>query len=131
MTFTPVLLILAGFVLAVWGVDWVVLILLRRLLRGEEISDLSASLQDSLTGIGRYIGWAERFFILMMMLVGYYEGIGFILAAKSIFRMGDVTGAKSRRFSEYVILGTLLSFSLAFMIGILLRYVLGLPVEIP
>ena len=65
-----------------------------------------------------------------MMLVGYYEGIGFVLAAKSILRMGELRGEQGTRFSEYVILGTLLSFAIAFLMGLLLRMVLSLPVRV-
>ncbi len=128
-TWIQLIVLLAGFAVAVFGVDWVVLFLLQRLLRREE-EELSATLQKSLRGVGRYIGWSERFFILLLLLSGYYEGIGFVLAAKSILRIGDLRGQQGRRFSEYVILGTLLSFSLAFLIGAVMRAVLGWPVRV-
>ena len=128
-TWMQLLILLIGFALTIFGADWAVLILLQRLLRREK-EELSAPLQKSLHGVGRYIGWSERFFILLMMLVGYYEGIGFVLAAKSILRMGELRGEQGTRFSEYVILGTLLSFAFAFLMGLLLRMVLGLPVRV-
>ncbi|VTP98075.1 Uncharacterised protein [Sphingobacterium daejeonense] len=31
------------------------------------------------------------------------EGVGFLLAAKSIFRFGDLTNAKDTKFTEYVL----------------------------
>jgi len=129
LSWEHLLVIVLGMAIAVFGVDWLVLVLLRWLLQWES-EELSAPLQKSLRGVGRYIGWTERFFILLMMLVGYYEGIGFVLAAKSILRMGDLRGEQGMRFSEYVILGTLLSFSFAFLFGILLRAALGIPVRV-
>jgi hypothetical protein len=45
--------------------------------------------------------------------------VGFILAAKSIFRFGDLTNSRDRNLTEYVLIGTLLSFGSALLAGIL------------
>ena len=44
----------------------------------------------SLESAGKYIGMLERIFVLVFILTGHWEGIGFLIAAKSIFRFGDI-----------------------------------------
>lgn len=75
--------------------------------------------QESLQDAGKYIGILERLFILTFILTDHWEGIGFLLAAKSIFRFGDLKESKERKLTEYVMIGTLLSFGLAILTGIL------------
>ncbi|MFV0501856.1 MAG: hypothetical protein ACK5MH_09735 [Bacteroidales bacterium] len=45
------------------------------------------------------------------------SGIGFLLAAKSIFRFGDLKDSKDRKLTEYILIGTLLSFAVAIATG--------------
>ena len=66
---------------------------------------------------GKYIGLLERLFIFSFLLMNYWEGIGLLLAAKSMFRFGDLNNAKDRNLTEYVLIGTLLSFGLAVLIA--------------
>lgn len=79
------------------------------------------SKDKSLQNAGNYIGVLERLFILIFILTGHFEAIGFLLAAKSIFRFGDLKEAKDRKLTEYVLIGTLLSFGIALLIGILVQ----------
>lgn len=81
---------------------------------------------DSLAKAGRYIGVLERLFVFIFIITNHWEAIGFLLAAKSVFRFGDLTAAKDRKLTEYILIGTLLSFGLAIAIGILYSYVLNL-----
>jgi hypothetical protein len=73
---------------------------------------------DSLESAGKYIGILERLFVFAFFALGHPEGIGFLIAAKSIFRFGDLKEAKSRKLTEYVLIGTLISFGLAILTGI-------------
>ncbi len=66
---------------------------------------------------GKYIGMLERLFIFTFVILSFWEGIGFLLAAKSIFRFGDLKENKEIRLTEYILIGTLLSFGLAILIG--------------
>ncbi|MEZ4853336.1 DUF3307 domain-containing protein [Flavobacterium sp.] len=75
--------------------------------------------KNSLQNAGNYIGILERLFVLFFVIIGNFSAIGFILAAKSIFRFGDLTAAKDRKLTEYVLIGTLLSFAFAFTTGII------------
>ncbi|HLW18878.1 MAG TPA: DUF3307 domain-containing protein [Cyclobacteriaceae bacterium] len=75
--------------------------------------------KESLENAGKYIGVLERLFVLTFILTDHWEGIGFLLAAKSIFRFGDLKESKERKLTEYVMIGTLLSFGLALLTGLL------------
>lgn len=74
---------------------------------------------------GLWIGYIERFLILTFVLMSYYEGIGFLLAAKSIFRFGELKNDNEIKRTEYILIGTLLSFGLAVCIGMLMKMTLN------
>lgn len=76
----------------------------------------------SLQNAGNYIGILERLFIFCFILTNHFEAIGFLLAAKSIFRFGDLKEAKDRKLTEYVLIGTLLSFGIAILVGLVVNY---------
>ncbi|WP_339916479.1 DUF3307 domain-containing protein [Yeosuana marina] len=82
--------------------------------------------KDSLKDAGAYIGMLERLFIFAFIALHYWEGIGFLLAAKSVFRFGDLSKSKDRKLTEYILIGTLISFGLAFLFGIEYMYLLKL-----
>jgi len=75
--------------------------------------------EESLQSAGMYIGILERLFVFAFFASGHPEGVGFLIAAKSVFRFGDLKEAKSRKLTEYVLIGTLVSFGIAMLIGIL------------
>ena len=66
---------------------------------------------------GKWIGYIERVLVLTFVITGHIEGVGFLLAAKSIFRFGDLNKAREIKVTEYVLLGTLASFSIALLVG--------------
>lgn len=80
---------------------------------------------ESLEHAGLYIGILERLFVFAFVVAGHYEAIGFLLAAKSVFRFGDLKESRDRKLTEYVLIGTLLSFGIAFATGALVRRLLG------
>lgn len=73
--------------------------------------------KNSLPNAGAWIGYLERVLIITFMLMGCMEGIGFLLAAKSIFRFGELTKAREVKITEYVMIGTLSSFTIAILLG--------------
>ena len=81
--------------------------------------------KNSLPNAGAWIGYLERVLILTFMLVGCMEGIGFLLAAKSIFRFGELTKAREVKITEYVMIGTLSSFTIAILLGAVALRVMG------
>jgi hypothetical protein len=76
---------------------------------------------ESLTSAGKYIGILERLLVFIFILVNHWEGVGFMVAAKSVFRFSDLAQAKQRKLTEYVLVGTLLSFGIAVLTGILIK----------
>jgi hypothetical protein len=86
------------------------------------VSNVSAN--DSLQNAGQWIGILERLLILTFILIGQWEGVGFLLAAKSIFRFGDLKEAKEMKLTEYVLIGTLLSFSLAIGVALITKSII-------
>jgi hypothetical protein len=79
----------------------------------------------SLANAGSYIGFLERLFIFVFIVTNHWEGVGFLLAAKSVFRFGDLKEAHDRRLTEYILIGTLISFGLAIAISLGYEYFLG------
>ena len=77
---------------------------------------------DSLESAGNWIGILERLLIFVFIIIGKFEAVGFLLAAKSIFRFGDLKEGNDRKLTEYILIGTLSSFGIAIIIGILYNY---------
>ncbi len=73
---------------------------------------------QELPNAGQLIGNIERLLTLTFMLIGHFEAVGLLIAAKSILRFGEKDNLKS----EYVVIGTLLSFGIAIFTGVLLRF---------
>ncbi len=76
-------------------------------------NSLDQSEEASLESAGRHIGILERLFVFTFVLTGNWAAIGFLIAAKSVFRFGDLRESKSRKLTEYILIGTLLSFAIA------------------
>lgn len=76
---------------------------------------------------GKIIGYLERSLIFLFILTGYPAGIGFLIAAKSVFRFGELTDPSRRQQAEYIIIGTLLSIlfgtSISFLTVEILRLI--------
>lgn len=71
-------------------------------------------IEEGHANAGALIGVFERLIILLFLSQGQYSAIGFILTAKSIARYDKIS--KDPFFSEYYLLGTLLSLILAVII---------------
>ncbi len=72
---------------------------------------------DSLPNAGKLIGITERFLGLALIIIGQYGAVGLIIAAKSILRFSNP------KKSEYVLVGTLLSFGIAIFTGLLINII--------
>ncbi len=85
--------------------------------------DLQSTQKGELDGLengGRYIGWLERALVMLIIMMGQPSGVGFLVAAKSILRFGDIKDGHQRRVAEYVIIGTFLSFGWAMLTAVLM-----------
>ncbi|QBQ41033.1 DUF3307 domain-containing protein [Sphingobacterium psychroaquaticum] len=85
--------------------------------RWKQEKEMQTKEVNSLVDAGMLIGIMERLLIVFFIQISFLSGVGFLLAAKSIFRFGDLANAKDTKFTEYVLLGTLASFMLAIVIG--------------
>ncbi|PTY02429.1 hypothetical protein DB347_23780 [Opitutaceae bacterium EW11] len=70
-----------------------------------------------LTTGGRVIGQWERALIFLFVGLGQSASIGFLVAAKSIFRFGELKDRENRMEAEYITIGTLMSFGWALAIS--------------
>lgn len=83
---------------------------------------------NGLVSGGKLIGYLERVLILTFTLAGSYAAVGFVLAAKSIFRFGELSKSADRSITEYVFIGSLISVVITTLVGTLLS--LGLNIKI-
>lgn len=121
--FSPQVLLLLTFLAFVTFVSAILIKML--LLR--YITDLSNEEAEkgeggSLKDAGRYIGMLERLFVFGFILLGQWSAIGLLITAKSVFRFGDLNKGNNRKLTEYVLIGTLLSFGLAIAAGLGYQY---------
>ncbi|TVZ46453.1 uncharacterized protein DUF3307 [Olleya sp. Hel_I_94] len=80
---------------------------------------------DSLEKAGKYIGILERLFVFGFIIINQWSAIGLLIAAKSVFRFGDLSKAKDRKLTEYILIGTLLSFGIAISVGLLYNFIIA------
>lgn len=82
--------------------------------------------EDSGQGLekaGLWIGCLERILILTFFLLDHLEAIGFLIAAKSVFRFGEIRSASSRKETEYFLIGTMISFVIGIALGLFASWI--------
>lgn len=109
--------IVLGYLFIIWPVGYLVAFSTKQW--KHEIKD------EGLYDAGKRIGQLERVLILTFVLIGRYEAIGFLIAAKSVFRFNQIQEHKERKLGEYILIGTMLSFAIAIIIGITVKFLLG------
>jgi hypothetical protein len=72
---------------------------------------------------GRWIGVLERLLIYVLVLTGSAAAAGLVVAAKSILRFPEISGKPAAIDPEYVLIGSLASWLLAFSTGAAVVYV--------
>jgi len=122
-------------IMLVGDLDWILItaivfvgppsaIIMAKLLEG--MSDRIELDHKSLPNAGKYIGILERLFVLVFIILGRWEAIGLLITAKSVFRFNDLKESNSRKLTEYILIGTLLSFGLAIITGIVYLWAVSL-----
>ena len=106
-TAAPLMALVAGLILATRAGGFAV-----GLLMEPWVSEAPAGLP----GGGRIIGLLERGLIFILILTGQAQGVGYLVAAKSVLRFGAV--ANESKLSEYVIIGTLASVLWAIVVAV-------------
>ena len=81
--------------------------------------------EESLSNAGKYIGILERLLVLILVFVNQYIAIGFLIAGKSILRVSKEKDKDARKKTEYVLIGTLISFAIAILTGVITLKFIG------
>jgi len=110
---TKVLLWIVAFVFCLRPANFII----QNIFKDARISIPDSGKENSLPNAGRVIGNVERMLTLVFVMLGQFEAIGFLLAAKSLLRFRETDTVKS----EYVLVGTLLSFGFAILIGVAVK----------
>lgn len=76
-----------------------------------------------LASAGKWIGICERILILTFVLMAQYTAIGFLMTAKSILRFSEKE-TNTQLKTEYVLVGTLVSFASSALVGVLMQMAL-------
>ena len=113
---TKVLLWIVAFVFCLRPANFFI----QNIFKDAKISIPDSGKEQSLPNAGRVIGNVERMLTLVFVMLGQYEAIGFLLAAKSLLRFRETDTVKS----EYVLVGTLLSFGIAILIGVAVKFLI-------
>ncbi len=116
MSYGDILLITIAYIVVIWPASHLITAATAGW-SGELEYEESGGLKDA----GKWIGRLERFLALTFILIGHFPSVGFLIAAKSIFRFGDLRESSDRKRTEYILIGTLLSFSIAFAVGLLAK----------
>lgn len=85
----------------------------------EPLADRIELDHKSLPNAGKYIGIIERLFVFLFIVMGRWEAIGLLITAKSVFRFNDLKATNNRKLTEYILIGTFLSFGLAILAGLI------------
>lgn len=109
-----------GYILVMWPLGIVI-----GIATAKWRNDLAATKEakDGLENAGKWIGICERVLILTFVLTNQFTAIGFLITAKSILRFGD-KDKQAEKKTEYILVGTLLSFAASALLGILISHVL-------
>ncbi len=108
-----VLAYVIGFIIVIWPASFFI-----QKATSNWTKELETGGNTGLKDAGRWIGTFERILVLIFVLMHQYQAIGFLIAAKSILRFGGMGEENKRKQTEYVLVGTLLSFTIAIIVGI-------------
>lgn len=106
-------LYILGYALVIWPLGYLLKFFLKKLSPGTPAEKIENG--------GQLIGQFERIIILSFVLLGQYEAIGFLITGKGLIRFTD----KDRLSSEYVLLGTMMSYALCILTGLLINWLLA------
>lgn len=111
----PFLVVISAYVIVIFPVGYIIGKATRRWQDEIQNIDDRPGLQDA----GFYIGIFERVLVLTFIFTANFSAIGFLIAAKSILRFNDKTELGARKQTEYVLIGTLMSFAITIILGLL------------
>lgn len=92
---------------------------------GEEGNQSKLS-TGGLKGAGSLIGQLERALIFLFIMIDQPMAIGFLITAKSILRFGEIKDSHHRRLTEYIIIGTMMSFAYGILTSYLTKILMNM-----
>jgi hypothetical protein len=110
-------IIFSGFLLVAHPVSHLIYLFTRQFQK-----NLDNREEPGLANAGKTIGILERWLILIFILINQFNAVDFLIAAKSILRFADIRNAPDRKMAEYILIGTMMSFLFAIIIGITINY---------
>ncbi|MDB5022602.1 MAG: hypothetical protein JWP78_357 [Mucilaginibacter sp.] len=113
---THLWLILTGYLLVTWPLGIVIGMATDKWRIAAEVN------KEGLLKAGVWIGIFERLLIFTFILSNQFAAVGFLITAKSILRFSDKENTQKK--TEYVLIGTLMSFAAAAIIGLLINQLL-------
>jgi len=109
-----VLLVILGFIILIWPSGYIIGIATEPLRKQiKEVKGLEKA--------GLWIGILERTLIYIFVLSDNVMAIAFLVTAKTIFRFGEIKDHSRRKEAEYILIGTLSSFTLAMLVAYLIK----------
>jgi len=108
------ILILSGYLLLIYPAGYLIGLVTKK-------QDKNAANEQDIDSGGRLIGIFERIIILTLVFLHQYEAIGFLITGKSIIRFAD---KNSTLKSEYVLIGTMMSYAIAILMGVIINYLM-------
>ncbi|MDB5152321.1 MAG: hypothetical protein JWR54_1072 [Mucilaginibacter sp.] len=109
---THLWLILTGYILVTWPLGIIIGMATEKWRIAAEVN------QEGLLKAGVWIGVFERLLIFTFILSNQFAAVGFLITAKSILRFSEKENTQKK--TEYVLIGTLMSFAAAAIIGLLI-----------
>jgi hypothetical protein len=109
---TKLWLIIIGYLLVTWPLGIVIGMATEKWRIAAEVN------KEGLLKAGVWIGIFERLLIFTFILSNQFAAVGFLITAKSILRFSDKENTQKK--TEYVLIGTLMSFAAAAIIGLLI-----------
>jgi hypothetical protein len=110
-------------ILALLTITFVSSIIMKTIMSKWELEEDNSN--DSLKSAGMYIGILERLFVFGFIILNQWSAIGLLITAKSVFRFSDLSRAKDRKLTEYMLIGSLISFGLSVLIGLAYKYMIS------
>jgi hypothetical protein len=114
-------LIVLGYICMLWPTSYIVKFCLLGIDRSTSPSPTPSPTEPDAERGGRMIGMFERAIIFTLVLLGEFSAIGFLITGKSIIRFAQ---SNEKLRSEYVLVGTMVSYAVAILAGVLVKWLL-------
>lgn len=92
-----------------------------KLLEGKNLEIDSKSAFDS-NGAGKWIGYIERLMLFVFYIFSQPAGIAIVMAIKTAFRFNDLKDDNDSARSEYIMIGTFLSFFITMIVAAIAKF---------